>query len=245
MTWDWTLFGIGIGGALVTLYVATRQVIPEFRPLYDVAEQETELSKLRDHISKTRADIDAIQEELRKDKIAANLAQRLQGVLETTQTELAADRQREQSLERLIIRRTIYARSLGFLVYLGLGGVFAALLADKVQIGEVGADASEPLSAFVIGATWMSYLSVVGLSSLRQEAEAETEAVGETAEQQISALRTQVQEAMQALEAKPTRSAPEEAERQVVKVARTADRALQRVRRETSQRKSSIRRRVL
>ena len=246
LEWEWGLFGLGISGALVTLYVATRQVVPEFRPLYDVAEQEAELRKLQDHILKTRSDVDSIQGQLRKEKLSAELGRRLESVLESAQNELSADRGREQILERLILRRTVYARSLGFLIYAGLGGVFAALLADKIEIGDVSAGASHSLSAFVIGATWMSYLSVVGLSSLRQDAVAETEAVSETAETQIAALRAQVQQTMDALEKKPSGgTVQEEAKQQVEKAARTADRAIQQLRRETTRRKKSIRRRVL
>ena len=53
------LFLFGGLGALLTVYLATQEVIPEFRALFDIGSKVVEVDKLRVRIRTTQDDIDS------------------------------------------------------------------------------------------------------------------------------------------------------------------------------------------
>jgi hypothetical protein len=49
------LFLLAALGALLTVYLAKQEVIPEFRAIYDTSDDEIEVSQRQDHIKKKGA----------------------------------------------------------------------------------------------------------------------------------------------------------------------------------------------
>jgi hypothetical protein len=88
------LFLLGALGALLTVYLAKQEVIPEFRAIYDKSNDEIEIGQRQDHIKKTEKDIDDIQARLREEPLPDSLAQRLEKVLESSLTEIRDERTR-------------------------------------------------------------------------------------------------------------------------------------------------------
>lgn len=166
------LFLLGALGALLIVYLAKQQVIPEFRPLHDIADSEAEIKNHQEHINKLQKEIDTIQENLQKDEIPEQRAQRLETVLKYAESELIAERQRLQVLERKIAQSQNFQRGLGFFLYIVLGGAFGALLAGKVTV--MGLDPKLDLPKYfesiIIGATWTTFLSTIGVNINKQDA---------------------------------------------------------------------------
>ena len=163
---DMGLFLLGALGALLTIYMAKHEIIPEFRPLFDTSEKENEVSEHQEHIKNTEKHIDDIQNKLEEEKpLTEDSVTRLTIVINTSQDELRDERKRLQVLEREIKQNQIISRSVGFLIYIILGGVFGSLLADKVQVDGLNEDLPNFFKSMLIGATWTSYLSTIGFSS--------------------------------------------------------------------------------
>jgi hypothetical protein len=168
---DIGLFFLGVLGAIVVLYLSKQTVIPEFRPLYDTFAKEEELARHQDHIKITEKDIDDNQKELKKEDLKNDQAERLKKVLDTSLSELNIERSREHTLEREIMIGQIITRSLGFLIYVILGGVFGALLAGYVKVEGLSGDLPKAFESIVIGATWTTYLSTIGLKGIIKNSE--------------------------------------------------------------------------
>ena len=173
---DWGLFLLGMLGALLTVYLAKQEGIPEFRPLFNISEKEKEAREQRDHIKKTEKHIDEIQARLEAESFPEDAVARLTTVLKSSQDELRDERIRLQRLEREIKQSQIISRTLGFLFYIILGGVFGSLLADRVQVKGLSGDLPDYFESIVIGATWTSYLSVIGFSQVGKKVDEKIEA---------------------------------------------------------------------
>ena len=106
-----------------------------------------------------------------EDSPSKDLADRLTTVLKTSQTELKTERERLQKLEKEIKWNQIVSRSLGFIFYIGIGGVFGALLADEIKIGDLSEDIPAYFKSIIIGATWTSYLSTIGFRTGQKRAD--------------------------------------------------------------------------
>lgn len=194
---DIGLFFIGMLGALLTVYLAKDEVVPEFRPLFDSSEKEKEAMRHGDHISKTEKEIDELQAELRKEKLTLDLKERLTTVLNTSLSELTSERKRLQLLEHEIKQSQVLSRSLGFLFYIVLGGVFGSLLAGQVQVGGVkglNGDLPNYFKSIVIGATWTSYLSTIGFRSGQKKADKRIEADQKKSAEEINAIKKEISE---------------------------------------------------
>lgn len=189
---DIGLFLLGALGALLTVYLAKQEVIPEFRPLFDTTEKEKEARRYQDHIEMTEKHIDDIEARLEKEHLPPDEAARLETVINTRQSELKDERTTLQGLEREIKQNQIISRGLGFLFYIVLGGVFGALLTGLVHVEGWTGDLPKFFQSIVIGATWTSYLSTIGFRS-GQKKEDETYQAGlqETAKK-IDALKKEV-----------------------------------------------------
>lgn len=163
-------------GAILTLYLAKHTIIPEFRPLYDTLAKEQEADTHKDHIKNTEKEIDAIQAKLKEESLPADQAERLKAVLDTSLSELTNERLRLQKLEQAVMFGQIITRSLGFIIYVILGGVFGALLAGYVKVEGLSGDLPQAFEAIVIGASWTSYLSIIGLGGVIKKTEEKYEA---------------------------------------------------------------------
>lgn len=182
---DWGLFLFGMLGALLTVYLAKHEVIPEFRPLFDTSEKVKEAKEHQNHIKKTEKHIDDIQAKLEAETLPENAVTRLTTVLKSSQDEIRDERARLQTLEREIKQSQVFSRSVGFLFYIILGGVFGSLLAGRVQIEGLSGDLPNFFESIVIGATWTSYLSVIGFSQ-----------VGKRVDEKIEAAKKEITEAV-------------------------------------------------
>ena len=188
------LFLLGALGALLTVYLAKQEVVPEFRPLFDTSNKEKEAMEHGDHIKRTEREIDDIQAGLREKSLPGDHAQRLTTVLNASLSELTAERGRLQTLEREIKQGQLVSRSLGFLFYIVLGGVFGSLLAGRVQVEGLSGDMPNFFESIVIGATWTSYLSTIGFRSGQKKADERIEAGLKESVETINAIKKEITE---------------------------------------------------
>ena len=172
---EYGLFLLGMLGALLTVYLAKQEVIPEFRPLFDTSGKETEAMDHRDHIKKTARNIDKIQARLETESLTDDTVTQLTVVINSSQEELRLETIRLQKLEREIKQNQIFSRGTGFIIYIVLGGLFGFLLAGKVQIEGLSGDLPNYFESIVIGATWTSYLSVIGFSQVGKKVDEKIE----------------------------------------------------------------------
>ena len=160
-------FLFGAFGALLLVYVSKDVAIPEFRPLYDISDMQREARRHRKHIERTEADLDSLQVRMRAASISEDI-QVLSTGLESYLKEVEAERVRLHVLEKEIKDGQILSRGLGFFFYIVLGGVFGTLLSGQVDITFVSEGVSNYIESFVIGATWTSYLSSIGIRSTQK-----------------------------------------------------------------------------
>jgi archaellum component FlaC len=190
---DIVLFCFGALGALLTVYIGKQEIVPEFRPLFDTSEKEKEAIKHRNHIKLTEQHIDTIQARIEDPSTSENDAKKLQFVLETSLKELQAERERLQILEHEIKQSQVISRALGFLFYIVLGGVFGSLLAGQVKIEGLSNDLSIYLQSMVIGATWITYLSVIGLNQINKKINEEIETLRKEIQQIVETTVSQTE----------------------------------------------------
>ncbi len=191
---DIVLFCFGALGALLTVYIGKQEIVPEFRPLFDTSEKEKEAIRHRNHIKWTEQHIDTIQARIEDPSTSDNDATKLQIVLETSLKELQAERERLQILEHEIKQSQVISRALGFLFYIVLGGVFGSLLAGQVKIEGLRNDLSIYLQSMVIGATWITYLSVIGLNQINKKINEEIETLRKEIQQIVETTVSQTEE---------------------------------------------------
>ncbi|MBU4056278.1 MAG: hypothetical protein KKA41_18135 [Proteobacteria bacterium] len=96
---DLGLFLFGALGALLIVYLAKQEIIPEFRPLFDTSEKQKEVMEHQNHIKKTEKHIDDIQTKLEEKTVPEDAVTRLTTVIKTSQDELRDERTRLQTLE--------------------------------------------------------------------------------------------------------------------------------------------------
>lgn len=164
------LFGLGVLGAFITIYVAQQEVIPEFRPFFDTVERDQEAKDLREHSKKTREDIDKIQDTLQKSTLPQAQLDQIGKAIDTSQRELEDDRRRLEKLEQELKQGQVTSRALGFILYAVLGGAIAALLSDKVKIEGFDVTLPKQFQAVFVGSSWTGFLSVLGFSTTSQKA---------------------------------------------------------------------------
>ncbi len=194
---DIVLFCFGALGALLTVYIGKQEIVPEFRPLFDTSEKEKEAIRHRNHIKLTEQHIDTIQARIEDPSTSENDAKKLQFVLETSLKELQAERERLQILEHEIKQSQVISRALGFLFYIVLGGVFGSLLAGQVEIEGLSNDLSIYLQSMVIGATWITYLSVIGLNQINKKINEEIETLRKEIQQIVETTVSQTEKRSQ------------------------------------------------
>jgi hypothetical protein len=193
---DIGLFFLGALGALLTVYLSKQEVIPEFRPMYDTSDKEIEALEHRDHIKKTENHIDELQTKLSNNSLKADFAQQLTTVLNTSLSELNAERLRQQSLEHEIKIGQVLSRGIGFVLYIVLGGVFGAFLAGRIQVEGLSGDLPDIFASIVIGATWTSYLSTIGLQTGQKKADERIQAGLIKSLEKINAVKKDIAETL-------------------------------------------------
>ncbi len=191
---DIVLFCFGALGALLTVYIGKQEIVPEFRPLFDTSEKEKEAIRHRNHIKLTEQHIDTIQARIEDPSTSETDLKKLQIVLETSQKELQAERERLQVLEHEIKQSQVISRALGFLFYIVLGGIFGSLLAGQVKIEGLSNDLSIYLQSMVIGATWITYLSIIGLNQIKEKVNEEIETLRKEIQQIVETTISQTEE---------------------------------------------------
>lgn len=191
---DISLFFIGALGALLTVYLAKQEVIPEFRPLFDTSEKEKEAMEHRKHINETEKHIDNMQIKLEEKSLPDGDVTRLVTVLKTSQDELRDERTRLQTLEREIKQNQFISRGAGFVIYIALGGVFGSLLAGRLQIEGLSGDLPDFFESLLIGATWTSYLSNIGFSSVQKKVDGILEARRKESAEKYEAIKKEITE---------------------------------------------------
>ncbi|MFH1382743.1 MAG: hypothetical protein ABIH70_07620 [Chloroflexota bacterium] len=190
---DWGLFGLGMVGALVTVYLSKDEIIPEFRAIFDTSEIEKGCSELLEKNKKTRKEIDDAQAKLLKNP-SPDEKESLNTYIGTSQEELREDTKRLQKLENEMMWSQIWRKGVGILVYIVLGGVFGALLADWVKIEGTTGALPRVLVAVVVGAGWTGYLSAIGLKSLSKKTDEAIQNNQKDASQTIAELKKAVEE---------------------------------------------------
>jgi hypothetical protein len=158
---DWGLFLAGFLGALTFILLVRQVAIPEFRPLYDTAAREAELTLRKESIASEQSTIEAYEKRVISGVDPA--APLLQALITRHDDRTRDHETRLERLERDLTANQALSRGLGFVAYMVLGGFFGQLLAGRITIEGVQQDIGLPLQAFVIGSAWSAYLSTVGL----------------------------------------------------------------------------------
>jgi hypothetical protein len=223
MSFDVTQFGLGLAGALVTLYIAKDEVLPEFRAFYDTTDREREAAELRKKLSATETRIDAITSNLDGGGLTKQNSDDLHEALRSHQADAAAWRERLKSIEAKVDLKQFVSRSLGFAFYVGLGGVFGWLLADEVNIDGIGAN----LQALLIGATWTTYVSSVGFRAAQSRVKERVDATLDDVSKKIDAAKQDVARSVSQQVAEAEKSdpvdQPQVADRVALEVAEKMD----------------------
>jgi hypothetical protein len=191
---DWLGFILGALGATVTVYLAQQEVIPEFRAVFDTSDKTKEASEVQQHVEKKNKQIDDIQDNLRDPSVAPEVAERLTTVLNSCQREVEDETRRLTDLERDIKQGQIISRSFGFFFYIILGGAFGSLLAGIVQIQGFSGALPKFFESIIIGATWPTYLSVLGLQSGLGKANQEMDSIQKKASENLDSLTKEIPE---------------------------------------------------
>jgi hypothetical protein len=188
MGFDVAQFGLGLAGALVTLYIAKDEVLPEFRAFYDTSDREREAAELRKKIAATESRIDAISSKLESGGLTKQNSDDLHQALHSHHADATAWRERLQSIEAKVDLKQVVSRSLGFIFYVGLGGVFGWLLADEVNVEGIGTN----LQALLIGATWTTYVSSIGFRAAQGRVKERVDATLDEVSKKIDAAKQDV-----------------------------------------------------
>ncbi|MDI6800322.1 MAG: hypothetical protein QMD53_06645 [Actinomycetota bacterium] len=195
--WLWILGAIG---ALVTIYARSEDPVPPFRALYDYSEDETELSRVREEIKNANLKRKELSDKYESKELDDNQFDRLTKELDDRISDLEGSR---KSLDTKIRKAQIVHRVLGFIVYIVLGAVFAGLLSDLISVEGLEGQISNIAKPILIGATWTSYLSVLGFRNeekKKQEAEEKAEAERDTAKEEITKLADTAKRAISELQ---------------------------------------------
>jgi hypothetical protein len=188
---DAGLFFAGVVGALAFLLLVRNNPLPEFRPLFDVVEAETQLKEGKAIVSSTRKAIDGYQERLDKAGTPAE-AERLLSLINTSFEKIKLEAARVAQLERHVRVNQAVSRTIGSVIYFVVGGVIGAALAGVVTIQGLPEDAGNIIQAFVIGSAWSAYLGSIGVRIGEQQLDSQLENTSSGVAEQIRQLREEV-----------------------------------------------------
>lgn len=188
------LFLAGILGAFMSAYIAKEEMVPEFRPFFEVADKEKEAVELRSMIAKIRQAIDDIQLDLTNDTgmINPNQRENLKVVLDSSHAEIAQMTVRLEKIEAIIKKQQFNSRLSGFVAYILMGGILGGILSQFIDVEFISPDWPQYFEALAIGATWTSYLSLFGLKSGQKEAQAAVQQVQADTNSKLNELKNEV-----------------------------------------------------
>ena len=189
------LFIFGMVGAVLMIYIAKQQVIPEFRSFYNVADQEAEIVRLQDSIEAEQKEIDRLQKEL--ETIDSTKAQQYKDILESRKSDRDSYNSRLSKLQGDVRKNQILVRSLGFVCYIILGGVFATILSSIITIDSISEDIAKYIKPIFIGATWTSFLTALGLNFARSEASDQIKKIEDQITAKMNELKKDVEDKVQ------------------------------------------------
>jgi hypothetical protein len=184
-------FLLGLFGALVTLYLAKQVVIPELRPLFDTTDTEKESKSLEVLTANARQRIDAVLSQMATDsQHSADLQRQLDGL----QSSLKLNQKRLAVVERRLLLSQVMSRGSGFILFVILGGVVANLLTGTARVTVTGFQGTLPpgIQAFAIGASWIGFLSLVGIRNIQESASTQVDAVKDSTVQQLNDLKSKL-----------------------------------------------------
>jgi len=147
---DWQTFLYGVAGALLVVYLVESRVIPQFRSFWDVSQDVADEKLYRERNAKIRSELDRVDSQ-KADSLIREL---------TANNEMLIRVSRKVSLNGFVSRLT------GIVFYLLLGGLFAVLFSDEVNIAP---DAPE-VNAILIGSVWTSIANVLGFRGKTEDA---------------------------------------------------------------------------
>lgn len=187
-------FIYGMMGALLTVYIAKQEVIPEFRPLFDIGDKIKEQKRCYMKIEKTQDELDNIQLEMKDlqqdDDITILKIDLMKSREDSIRNELDGYRERQKILEGEIKQGQYLSRGIGFIIYILFGGIFAMLLVETITIEKFDMANNDFIKSLIIGATWTSYLSLLGFSKVGSMVDDEIDATkGELKHLFIEAVR--------------------------------------------------------
>ncbi len=189
---DWVvMISLGAVGALIAVFLRKQSVALDF-PLPDrTADRSEKIELLEGRIEKSRAEIDRIQAERGQAQSEFDL-KRLREEEQSHVDELDKD---QDALDKVLqeIREQEGGRYraylVGIVVYLIIGGVLGAVLADQVDLIKVG---GRNLEALAVGFAWPAVLSILGFKSVEDLAEDELSAAKSETTQTIAAARSRI-----------------------------------------------------
>ncbi|GEM_PF-3147386 len=171
------LFGLGVLGALIVIYIAKQEVVPEFRPLFDTTRAQQDADQIRKHIANTRKEVDEAQKELRSNKLPPEQLNQISKFIDSSLDEIKQEDKRQKEMDDEIKQGQVISRTLGFIIYAILGGAIAALLSDKVEVKGFDAALPKQFQAVFVGASWTGFLSVLGFSKSGTQTKNEIESL--------------------------------------------------------------------
>lgn len=160
------LYVLGAVGALVAIYARSEDPIPPFRAFYDYSEDETELVGVRQEINQANLKRKEVPEDYRSSKLTD---EQFNNLVKEYDDRIADLEKTRSSLGSKIRQAQILHRFLGFVVYILLGAVFAGLLSPLITVEGLQGKISDFAKPILIGATWTSYLSVLGFRNVEKK----------------------------------------------------------------------------
>ncbi|GAH57717.1 unnamed protein product, partial [marine sediment metagenome] len=160
LIWRWDLFGLGMLGAFLTVYLAKQAIIPKFPSIYftskEIGKMEIRRDELQKHVEKTEKEVDENDAKMLKSTDEKERA-KLMDSLKLNYKELEEERKEISMLRRELKYNQIFTTVLGFLFYIILGGVFGSLLANIVEVTALGTSVPKYFESIVIGSGWITF----------------------------------------------------------------------------------------
>lgn len=232
---DWQFFIPGAAGALLTVYVAAAQVVPEFPALIDIEDIEDEIADHEAALDATNTEIDNLHAELAQPLADQQALDALKERLRSEEAERGILLARKEAEDKRLRRSQVISKTFGFALFVLFGGIIASLLADRVVIEDVSGSQSgfaDGVKAFVIGGAWTSFLATLGYRSGSKKVDKRLEELGQGAKRRLRELEEQLQtlaevdDPADSTQKKRKREQKERAEKTLGKARREIDRGV-------------------
>jgi hypothetical protein len=179
------LYVLGALGALLTLYARSEEPIPAFRAFFDYETLEGELEKLKAEIKKDQETRKIYSEEYRNNNFDDKKFENLTKDIDDRISDNDVIRAR---LEGKVQQAQIIHRALGFIFYIVFGGLFAGLLSNVITVEGLDGTLGTAVKPIVLGATWTSYLTLLGFRDQKNKVNALTTQVNTKVDEMNQAI---------------------------------------------------------